>query len=66
MLIMSNSFVATKFYAEPDDICDPVILFLLQWMMLVLFFNDNRRLAYFVQNVLHNSNVSKNAFSLFS
>jgi len=26
-LITSNSFVATKFYAEPDDICDPVILF---------------------------------------
>jgi len=36
---------------------------LLQWVDVVFFlFNDNRRFAYFVQNVLHISNCFKKRF----
>jgi len=35
---------------------------LLQWDDVVFLFNDNGRLAYFVQNVLHISNCFKKRF----
>jgi len=50
-------------------ICVPVIFFILQWddVIWVFYSMKNWRRAYFVQKiVLHTSNVSKYAFSLFS